>query len=123
MDTPPWLGGHGASRPAAGGAAETVTTCAFRVVIADGWERDATSMEEHMPYRIVRCTWPKDGIDELIQPREHKVLNSHESCYEAEQQAEALVAKFAYHRFDREQECWKVQDGARHTFTILVERV
>jgi hypothetical protein len=74
-----------------------------------------------MPFRIVRRAWPEGGIDEAIRPREHRIVSSHDTWREAEQAAETLAAGFAYHRFDRIQGHWNVQNEGGLTFTFAVE--
>lgn len=78
--------------------------------------------EDPMTFKLVRRAWPRGGTNQAAQPLEHKIVSSHETLHDAEQAAESLAAKFAYHRFDPVQECWTVRNEDGPVFTLAVER-
>ena len=73
-----------------------------------------------MAFKLVRRAWPRGAAHEA-QPLEHRIVSSHETLHEAEQAAESLAAKFAYHRFDSVQGCWTVRNEDGPVFTLAVE--
>ncbi len=75
-----------------------------------------------MAFKLVRRAWPRGGTDEAARPLEHRIVSSHETLYAAEQAAESLAAKFAYHRFDSIQGCWTVRNEDGPVFTLAVEK-